>query len=196
LPRPSILDLDADLISLNPKNRIKTDGAAAVAIDLRCHGSTVTVDEIDWSKERLARDVVEVLQGLCVNVLQRDFEMLGVVLVGHSMGGAIAIEIATSGLLGAKLKALAVIDIVEGSALDSLGHMKQVLLNRPPSFDALSTAINWAFLNRTVRNLESARVSIPDQLRPHHSQPDRWVWRTNLLQSEPYWRGLLSLSLS
>ena len=49
----------------------------------------------------------------------------GVVLVGHSMGGALAARVAEARVDG--LAGLVVIDVVEGTALDALAGMQTVL---------------------------------------------------------------------
>lgn len=61
------------------------------------------------------------------------------------MGGAFAIHLATrlQDESNIHLSALIVIDVVEGSALESLSGMQHVLRNRPKEFASLQTAIEW-----------------------------------------------------
>ena len=54
-----------------------------------------------------------------------------------------------------------VIDVVEGSAMDALPFMENIVLSRPTSFKNEADAIKWALHSGTVRDLESARVSMP-----------------------------------
>lgn len=61
-------------------------------------------------------------------------------------------------------KGLMVIDVVEGSALASLSHMKAFIKNRPRGFASETAAVHWSLQTHTVRNVESARVSIPSQI--------------------------------
>lgn len=110
-----------------------------------------------------------------------------IILVGHSMGGAIATRVVASGRVKG-IVGLAVVDVVEGSALAALGSMHSIIASRPSSFSSLHKAIEWAVSSNTVRNLESARVSVPAQL-VYHSENGKWVWRTDLAPTEQYWRG-------
>lgn len=63
-----------------------------------------------------------------------------VILIGHSMGGAVAVE--TARILPGVV-ALCVIDVVEGTALESLSSMQSVLRNRPSGFKSIESAIQW-----------------------------------------------------
>ena len=131
-----------------------------VALDLRGHGeSQVEVasgGELDMSGEVMARDVTEVLTSLYGG------EDVGVVLVGHSMGGALAALVAEAGL--PRLLGLVVEDVVEGTALEALASMHTVLQNRPRQFQSVEQAVEWCVRSGQVRNLDSARVSMPGQV--------------------------------
>lgn len=63
-----------------------------------------------------------------------------IVLVGHSMGGAVAVKAAS---LIPNLSGLVVIDVVEGTAMDALASMQSFLRSRPSSFHSLPQAIEW-----------------------------------------------------
>lgn len=63
-----------------------------------------------------------------------------VILVGHSMGGAVAVRAAP---LITNLYGLGVIDVVEGTAMDALASMQSFLRSRPSSFSTISQAIEW-----------------------------------------------------
>jgi len=131
-----------------------------MALDLRGHGETeLTVaggGELDMSGQAMARDVTEVLTSLYSG------EEVGLVLVGHSMGGALAALVAESGLPG--LLGLVVEDVVEGTALEALASMHSVLQNRPRQFQSVEQAVEWCVRSGQVRNLDSARVSMPGQV--------------------------------
>jgi protein phosphatase methylesterase 1 len=150
-----------------------------------------------------------------------------IILVGHSLGGAVVTELAFSlaktalninintsskppptGHLGratmptaapgptppasntastntqttdTKLDLLgyAVLDVVEGSAMDALQSMHAYLATRPAGFDTLRDAVEWHVRSRTVRNAVSARVSVPGLLIQHQPSQNQalggWV---------------------
>ena len=87
-----------------------------------------------------------------------------VILVGHSMGGAVAVRLCDEGRLGSQV-GLVVIDVVEGSAVDALGSVQGFLGGRPDRFKSIEEAIEWNVRTGQIRNLNSARVSVPGVLR-------------------------------
>jgi len=105
------------------------------------------------------------------------------ILVGHSMGGAIAVSVAKQ-LPPSRLEGTVLMDVVEGTAIQALPNMQVVLKKRPKGFDSLSDAIQWSIGSRMILNVNSARISIPAML----SEKDgKWVWRTRLEETEKYW---------
>lgn len=125
------------------------------------------------------------------------------------MGGAIVAHIA-SGSAGKSdnenwnrvlqsMKALVVVDVVEGTALESLPKMNEILLQRPQKFPSVESAIQWTYKSNLVKNLESAKVSVPPQVKKDE-ETGEYIWRTDLLSSKPYWeswfKGLSSKFLS
>jgi len=147
--------------SLMAAELIRLCNCRIVGLDLRGHGETKLVgerlgDTPDLAGELLERDVEQVVAALA--------EPGPLVLVGHSMGGALAARLASGdpGLPG--LAGLVVVDVVEGTALDALASMHTVLQARPRQFAGLGQAVEWAVRSGQVRNAESARVSMPGQL--------------------------------
>jgi protein phosphatase methylesterase 1 len=160
-----------------------------IAVEARDHGSVVwdaegNVDN-NLSVELLSQDLVDMLH-LTQAKLGR-LELPTVVLVGHSLGGAVVTHTANTSLLGPKLLGYAVLDVVEGSAMEALKHMQTYLASRPKLFPSLPAAIEWHIRSRTLRNPQSARASVPSLLL--QTSDGRWAWRTELGSTETYWEN-------
>ncbi|KAF2132931.1 protein phosphatase methylesteras-like protein 1 [Dothidotthia symphoricarpi CBS 119687] len=160
-----------------------------LAVEAREHGSVVwdasgTINTT-LSIDVLSQDLASMLQLTQAKVGWPQLPMI--VLIGHSLGGAVVTEVASKGLLGNSLLGYAVLDVVEGSAMEALTHMQAYLLSRPKSFASLDAAVDWHIRSRTLRNSESARASVPSLLL---QTPDgRWVWRTDLSSTASYWEN-------
>ena len=139
-----------------------------MALDLRGHGHTTCEPETDLSADTLAQDATAAWRQLF------GAEAPPTVLLGHSMGGAVAVRAAASkvclmlsSLLALlrlcghalltepmdcalllqeilSLEGLIVIDVVEGTALASLPHMTSVLNQRPGKFASVQHMLKWA----------------------------------------------------
>lgn len=154
------------------------------AIDLRAHGMTKVVDEDDLSIDRLVQDVVEVVNKV-LPAEEQDGDKLQTIIVGHSLGGAVAVRVAAMEQIPS-LVGVVVVDVVEGTALASLEHMHRILASRPKFFATEEEAVHWALHSGTVRNADAAAVSVPSQL--VRRQDGKLTWRTDLKRSAPYWR--------
>lgn len=130
-----------------------------IAMDLRGHGDSVFEDETDLSANTLASDVGRLYKKMYGD--RPDPPM--VLLVGHSMGGAIAVHIAHQRLIDT-LVGITVIDVVEGTAMEALASMQSFLRSRPNHFKSIQQAIEWSVRSGQIRNLDSARVSMPGQI--------------------------------
>eukprot|EP00922_Rhytidocystis_sp_ex-Travisia-forbesii_P052859 GHVS01078398.1.p1 GENE.GHVS01078398.1~~GHVS01078398.1.p1 ORF type:complete len:488 (+),score=74.56 GHVS01078398.1:57-1520(+) len=111
----------------------------------------------------------------------------GIVLVGHSMGGALAGHLAASGRIPNVL-GLVVVDAVEGTAIEALPVMRTFVRRLPRSFASPACAVRWALDSKTLLNAQSARLSIPSQL-TQRANDQTWTWRCDLAATEPHWRG-------
>ncbi|KAG9347088.1 hypothetical protein JZ751_006015, partial [Albula glossodonta] len=129
-----------------------------LAMDLRGHGATQVRHSDDLSTQTMSRDVANVVRATYGEIPPP------IILVGHSMGGAIAVHTASSTLLPSVV-GLVVIDVVEGSAMDVLHSMQNFLRGRPKSFKSIDHAIEWSVKSGQIRNLESAKVSMVGQVR-------------------------------
>jgi pimeloyl-ACP methyl ester carboxylesterase len=134
-----------------------------MAIDLRSHGDTKTDDDDKMDIDTLVDDVIQVIHA--AHRLCGYPETPKIILVGHSMGGAIAIK--CSAKCSDSLAALAgfvIIDVVEGTAKDALPLMMTVIKTRPIKFPSLPNAIEWSVRSGMAKNLDAARVSMPGNL--------------------------------
>ncbi|EAU36911.1 conserved hypothetical protein [Aspergillus terreus NIH2624] len=171
--------------------------AGVLSLDARDHGqTTVTAADghspvaLDLSLDTLNRDLVFVVRATQSHMAWDSLPDL--VLVGHSLGGAVITDVARKGELGPKVLAYAVLDVVEGSAMDALQSMEQYLSTRPSRFPSLTSGIEWHTRSRTLRNRTSARVSVPSLLYEEEASSDPskpWVWRTNLAETKPFWEN-------
>ncbi|XP_023948114.2 protein phosphatase methylesterase 1 [Bicyclus anynana] len=128
-----------------------------VSMDIRGHGETKALDPDDLSIDTLVNDVGAVLHKLFP-------ELPPLVLLGHSMGGAVAVRAAHLPSLEPAVQGVAVIDVVEGTAMEALASMQSFLRSRPTHFNSIEHAIEWCVRSGQVRNVESARVSMPSQI--------------------------------
>jgi len=161
--------------------RKRLPSAGILSVDARGHGLTVvrlaeqetggasvsssSNATIDLSLSTLAADLLSAI--LLTKAEMKWAELPSIILVGHSLGGAVVTELASTGTLGNSLLGYAVLDVVEGSAMDALQSMQTYLSTRPTGFSSLESGIEWHVRSRTVRNSASARASVPGLLREH-----------------------------
>jgi protein phosphatase methylesterase 1 len=142
---------------------------------------------IDYSLETLANDALQMITLTATSQFWPSIPPC--VLIGHSLGGTIVTTLATTHFraFASNLIGYAVLDVVEGSAVEALGHMKTYLASRPSSFATVDEAIQWHIRTRTIRDSHSAEVSVPGLLIPQPGSSDRLVWRTDLAAMSPFW---------
>ncbi|KAJ2451636.1 Protein phosphatase methylesterase 1 [Coemansia sp. RSA 2336] len=155
-----------------------------VAPDFRDHGATSGKNQDNLSLEQMVDDLVGLFAALFPDN-SRD-----VVIVGHSMGGAVAAHAAASKRIR-RVVGLVLIDIVEGSAMDSLSAIPMFINARPKTFASLENAIAWHIESDAIQNVESARLSVPSLL-VSHDNSNTWTWRTQLLPTERFWKSWYS----
>ncbi|KAI1503250.1 protein phosphatase methylesterase 1 [Biscogniauxia marginata] len=184
--------------------RKRLPSAGILSVDARGHGSTTVPggQPLDLRLDTLAADLLAAI--LLTKAEMRWAQLPPIILVGHSLGGAVVTELARSGNLGATtLLGYAVLDVVEGSAIDALQSMHTYLSTRPTGFATLEAGIDWHVRSRTIRNSVSARTSVPALLRQQQHEngnvskddqtnggdPRPWKWRTDLGATQPFWEN-------
>ena len=168
-----------------------------LSLDARGHGETVVEeienrpkgDPFDLSLTTLSRDLLDVI--LLTQCHLSWTELPGLMLVGHSLGGGVVTDLAMNGALGDSVLGYAVLDVVEGSAMDALQSMQSYLSTRPQTFPSIPSAIEWHIRSRTLRNTTSARISVPSLLRSSSSPiaKEAWTWRTDLSSTQLFWEN-------
>ncbi|GAA5860674.1 hypothetical protein JCM3774_006247 [Rhodotorula dairenensis] len=195
-----LVDLNRDAAEGSDSENVGKIGV--LAYDARGHGRTrLAVPPgdsprdlmVDMSLSSMADDLVRLLK----TIFPVREEAPALVLVGHSMGGAVVSE--ASNRIQQEVTTVTgvvVIDVVEGTALEALPGMSALVAAQPKSFETQEDAIAWHVHSRTINNLESARISVPPLIRPAEigedgsAAPDTsYVWRVELEKTEPYWRG-------
>ncbi|KAM7374148.1 hypothetical protein PAMP_006823 [Pampus punctatissimus] len=121
-------------------------------------GDTKVKNPEDLSADTMAKDIGKVVEALYGD------NPPPIMVIGHSMGGAIAVHTAAANHIPSLL-GLCVIDVVEGTAMDALNSMQNFLRSRPKTFKSLENAIEWSVKSGQIRNIESARVSMGGQVK-------------------------------
>lgn len=158
-----------------------------VSFDFRGHGFN-TESAADLSTETLVNDTIEVMKKV-----DEMFPKETMIVIGHSIGGAIAVKTLCKIFsnkndyekLYDKIVGLIIIDVVEGSAMDALPVMMQIIANRKESFDSIEEAIKYMSQTQ-IRNIQSLRMSLPPCLKKD-PQTNKYVWKTNLKETEKFW---------
>ncbi|KAG0211849.1 hypothetical protein BGX28_007304 [Mortierella sp. GBA30] len=159
-------------------------------------GETTSKEQHNLHVERLAKD----LQNLIMTLYGPESEdpvLPELFLVGHSMGGSVVAEFAMREM-ASTIVGFAVLDMLQVNLAYALVSIKFRSERRPPTFDSIEQAVQYGVDSGTVRNIESARISFPgmitrapSSLCPSTSSTSTntttYIWRTNLLTSEPYW---------
>ncbi len=200
LPSAGVLSLDARGHGLTSTSSASTTSATGGDAPGGGEGGDGKAEAEDLTLPTLAKDLLAVL------ALTREAmhwaTLPPVLLVGHSLGGAVVTEFASVLLpsllrsraasssttqaprgappqgqtptpelgeivgkdLEIDLLGYAVLDVVEGSAMDALQSMHAYLATRPAGFESVRDGIEWHVRSRTVRNAVSARASVPGLL--------------------------------
>lgn len=172
--------------------RKKLPEAGILSLEARAHGSIITKvgsgeEIVDFSLEALVADAVAMIQ---LTAEKQSWSTLPpTVLIGHSLGGAVMTTVASAHfkIFGSSLIGYCVIDVVEGSAIEALSHMKTYLSSRPSIFSSVEDAVNWHVRSRTIRDQCSAEASVPSLLVSSPTGNGKLIWRTDLMSTSPWW---------
>lgn len=165
-------------------NKLRKAHLGVIAFDFRGHGLTQAEGEIP--RQTLVNDAVAILRNLLLEHGNGNFK-IPIVLAGHSLGGAVAVHVALSGNIPG-LAGLVVVDVVEGSAIASLPLMPTLINQWPKQFNSIEEAIEWSTSKGFLKNQESAKISIPPQLKLCENS-GKYIWRTDLLSTQTHWEN-------
>jgi protein phosphatase methylesterase 1 len=163
--------------------------ATTVSYDIRGHGfSKKEGGEEDLSIDTLVDDAIKVFLEVVKRHPKSTFAILG-----HSLGGSIAVRAAKKLETmpeAERIIALISVDVVEGTAMEYLPYMVEIISQKPTIFETEESAIKWALQSKNVFNLDSARISIPPQLlEVKTDKGTAFKWKNELLKSEKFWPG-------
>ena len=161
-----------------------------ISYDFRNHANNISKPEDDLSMLTLVSDTEKVL--LKINEL---FPNDNIIVLGHSLGGAVAVKTCCHIFktefnkdLYDKIQGIIVVDVIEGSAMESLPFMRSIVENRKNEFNSLNEAISY-MASSQIKNLQSCRVSIPPLLKQIKNKKGKkvYTWKTDLLATEKFW---------
>lgn len=100
----------------------------------------------DMSQATLIKDTIKVLE-----YIEQIFPEENIIVIGHSMGGAIAAKTVEEIVkndekyksLAEKIQGLIIIDVVEGTAMEALPFMENIVKSRPSTFKDLDSAVEY-----------------------------------------------------
>lgn len=157
-----------------------------LAFDARRHGKTTSkgAEDEDLSIDVLVADFIELVQ----TIFKDPATAPTFLFIGHSMGGSVVVHSCPRLLeLKYRVTGVAVLDVVEGSAMEALPFMHNLLNTRPDGFNNIEEAVEWHVSTKTIRNPRSARVSIPSIFKIDPVAVLPCQWRTPLRSTAPYW---------
>jgi protein phosphatase methylesterase 1 len=115
-----------------------------ISYDLKGHGYSKRGGNLDdMSIDTLVNEAADVLKELLTRYPDPNF-----IMVGHSLGGSICCrltELAGNEAWGKRVQGMIIIDIAEGTALEALPFMMNILDNRPKIFKSQDAAIQWRY---------------------------------------------------
>lgn len=164
--------------------------AGILSLEARGHGSRILdtsgqEEPLSFSVGALSQDALRMIQ--LTSTAQGWEKLPPLVLIGHSLGGSVVVDLCNTHFraISPALIGYSVVDVVEGSALEALSHMKTYLSSRPNSFGTVEEAVDWHIRSRTIRDRESAQLSVPSLL--VQTGPAAFTWRTDLTSTSAWW---------
>lgn len=150
--------------------------------DVRGHGHSSLPTPVDFGLLTLTADFSFVINEFC----SRHKSDTAIFLIGHSLGGAVLTNfISNCDYSPYNIQGLAMVDIVEETAVRALLSMSSFVKKRPESFLSYAEAIQWHLHSQLLRNEQSAKISVCDLLK--RDKNGYLVWKTELSTMSPDW---------
>ncbi|ODN81499.1 hypothetical protein L202_01921 [Cryptococcus amylolentus CBS 6039] len=176
--------------------RVSGGEMGVLAFDCRGHGKTRT-EPVELEKDLSAETLLSDLISLIDTIFPSPKESPSFIMMGHSMGASPTIcSVPLLIQKGYLVPGTVVLDVVEGTAVESLPMMESILSKRPEEFQSVVDGIWWHVHSNSIRNPTSARLSVPSILTPSfpsqsqsqsQSPNSPQTWRTPLQQTAPFW---------
>lgn len=150
--------------------------------DARGHGDSSMPNPVDFELKSFSGDFAFILE----EFYKRHLIDTTIFLIGHSLGGAVLTDyIMNYDHSNFDIKGLAMIDIVEETALRALTSVSHFINRRPKSFGSYSDAVQWHLHSHLLQNPTSAKISVSDLLR--RGDDNCLVWKTDISSMSEFW---------
>lgn len=166
------------------KKLLKGKHLEILAIDMRGHGQSFSKkNDLELDVETMTVDVLNVLKAKYKKIEDHQF-----IFAGHSLGGSIAINVVCKleKIKDIYCSGFIVLDMVEGTAMESMQGLKNTLRIRPKELNSVNDAIRW---NMQLTNIQMDNISISTPSQLIRNDKGKLVWRTPLEKTEKYWSG-------
>ena len=69
-----------------------------------------------------------------------------------------------------KMQGLIVIDVVESTAMDAFPFLESIVHNKHEKFNSIQKGIEYMYKSGTIKNIESARISVSPLLKEENNE--------------------------
>ena len=160
-------------------------------LDLPAHGLHAASDGDDdqlLAMESIKKDVLARLRLLHGDAMSTPRDIM---LLGHSLGGAVAVHVAAALVLDPDAAfrpvGIVLLDVAEATATAALPHLRTALRSRPRCMPSLDAAAAWLVDQRLVGSCEAALASLPRAM--ERLPRGEYRWRPDLLRAEQHWEA-------
>ena len=133
------------------------DIAMIIAPDLRGHASSFVPSTMHMN------DLVDDTE-LVLLAFKEQIGSRRVILIGHSLGGSIAVRLASRRASTGDISAVVVLDVAEDTALHSLSIIDKIVCSWPRSFTSQEEYAQWSTTISRPQSSFSSRISTIDHL--------------------------------